>query len=527
MSFLKVVNIQNPSAANVAVSLTTGGNVIIGTNGVTTAPASGNATVVVNGTGTNGGGIELVNSAGGGGLVSGLSSGGVAFSSFTGAVGSETYAERMRIDNLGYVGIGTAIPAYSLQVGGPTNRGIVAVYGTSASSAQLRLDQTANVSGKVYSLFSGSSANGNFDIYDATAAAYRLTVYTNGNVGIGSTTPVAPLDVNGTINTNGTVVMGSSFLRNRIINGAMAVDQRNSGASQTITAGAALAYTADRFYAYCTGANVTGARVSNTTNNPANNTSQYVYQFAGAASVTSIGFGTRIETINCWDLAGTTATLSVNLANGLLTTVTWTASYANSADSFGTLASPTVTQFATGTFTVTSGLSRYSASIPIPIAAVTGIQIVFTVGAQTSQTWQINNVQLEPGTVATPFERRQYGQELLLCQRYYQMSYDIGTVPGTATNLGLYAFGVALNGSTPGPGSIPFRVNMRAAPTISYWDGAGNASKLSYGSAGSQSNNVTPTGAPTQLSTTGFAHPGQTSVGNVTNWIHYAASAEL
>ena len=35
-------------------------------------------------------------------------------------------------------------------------------------------------------------------------------------------------------------------------------------------------------------------------------------------------------------------------------------------------------------------------------------------------TWQITGVQLEVGTVATPFEHRSYGEELALCQRYYQ-----------------------------------------------------------------------------------------------------------
>ena len=119
--------------------------------------------------------------------------------------------------------------------------------------------------------------------------------------------------------------------KNRIINGAMAVDQRNAGASQTFTAAAALAYSVDRWYGYCTGANVTGQRVQGAT------VGQYRYQFTGAASVTGIGFGQRIEQLNSADLAGTTATLSVDLANSLLTTVTWTAYYANTADTFGTL----------------------------------------------------------------------------------------------------------------------------------------------------------------------------------------------
>lgn len=221
------------------------------------------------------------------------------------------------------------------------------------------------------------------------------------------------LDNAGNVTVGGGLSMGTPFtFRNRIINGAMTVDQRNSGASQTITAAAALAYTVDRWYAYCTGANVTGQRVAGDVANT------FRYRFTGASSVTAIGFGQRIEALNCADLAGTTATLAVDISNSILTTVTWTAFYANTADTFGTLASPTRTQIATGTFTVTSTVTRYSTQISIPAAATTGIEIVFTVGAQTSGTWVIGNVQLEAGSMATPFERRPFGFELSLCQRY-------------------------------------------------------------------------------------------------------------
>lgn len=239
--------------------------------------------------------------------------------------------------------------------------------------------------------------------------------------------------------------------RNKIINGAMAVDQRNLGASQTITAGAALAYTVDRWYAYCTGANVTGQRAAGSTAS-----SQYNYQFTGAASVTGIGFAQRIEAINCYDLANNTATLSVNLANSSLTTVTWTAYYANTADTFGTLASPTVTQIATGTFTVNSTITRYSTNISIPSAATTGIQIVFSVGAQTSGTWTIGSVQLEKGATATPFENRLYGTELALCQRYYQKMTSL-TVAGYTNS----------PSETYYSGTTSLLVEMRATPTLS------------------------------------------------------------
>jgi hypothetical protein len=241
---------------------------------------------------------------------------------------------------------------------------------------------------------------------------------------------------------------------NRIINGAMAIDQRNAGASQTITAGAALAYTVDRWYAYCTGANVTGQRITGSANN------QYAYRFTGAASVTAIGFGQRIEAANSFDLVGSTVTLGVDLANSVLTSVTWTVYYANTSDTFGTLASPTRTQISTGTFTVTSTLSRYSAQIFIPSAATTGIEIVFSVGAQTSGTWTIDNVQLEAGPLATPFERRLVGSELNLCYRYF-VNLNGGT--NTYQQLGFGTFYSSTNGAY----IINLPTQMRTLPVVS------------------------------------------------------------
>jgi hypothetical protein len=154
--------------------------------------------------------------------------------------------------------------------------------------------------------------------------------------------------------------------------------------------------------------------------------------------VTAAGIGQRIESNNCWDLVGSSATLSVDIKNSVLTSVVWTASYATTtADTFGTIGTPTKTTIATGTFTVTSSLVRYTADLGvIPAGAEKGIEILFTVGAQTSGTWVIGNVQLEKGAVATPFEFRPYGTELQLCQRYlpviaagsYLPAYSISTI---------------------------------------------------------------------------------------------------
>jgi hypothetical protein len=304
--------------------------------------------------------------------------------------------------------------------------------------------------------------------------------------------------------------------RNRIINGDMRIDQRNAGASQTFTAAAALAYSVDRFYGYCTGANVTGQRVAGTTPN------EFAYRFTGAASVTAIGFGTRLEATNTLDLAGSTATLSVQLANSLLSTVTWTAFYATTADAFGTLASPTRTQIATGTFTVTSTLTTYSAQISVPSAATTGIEIVFTVGAQTSGTWTIDNFQLEAGSTATDFERRPIGTELALCQRYFWKTFNQATAPAqTAGGFGaLQSFGPATNVSFSVFAQLP--VTMRANPTITTFS-PDNASADFNDQAGAR-----PTASVQNIGQNGFGVRGTGSVlaGGAYS-IHSTALAEL
>lgn len=290
---------------------------------------------------------------------------------------------------------------------------------------------------------------GDFTISQGTGTL-GTTGATLGTYGGSTSVPVLAINAKGQVTSTGTaaITSGLTGFRNRIYNGDMRIDQRNGGASQTFTAAAALAYSVDRFYGYCTGANATGQRVAGTAPN------EFAYRFTGAASVTAIGFGTRLEATNTTDLAGSTATLSVQLANSLLTSVTWTAYYATTADAFGTLASPTRTQIATGTFTVTSSLATYSAQISIPSAATTGIEIVFTVGAQTSGTWTIDNVQLEAGSTATDFERRPIGTEFALCQRYFEK--------GT-----FHSAGVASNGAGLG-GSLYFRVEKRAAPTMEH-----------------------------------------------------------
>jgi hypothetical protein len=275
--------------------------------------------------------------------------------------------------------------------------------------------------------------------------------------------------------------------RNRIINGDMRIVQRATSA--TVTAGTAVptastGYPAvDRFFVYSTGANVTAARVAGS------GSTQHRMQITGASGVTAIGVGQRIEQLNSYDLAGGNATLSVDLANSLLTTVTWTASYAATGDAFGTIGTPTKTQIATGTFTVNSTVTNYTAPIAIPAAATTGIEILLTVGAQTSGTWTIGNMQLEPGSVATPFERRDYGRELIMCQRYFEVLP--GVISGTPGQSGVAGYV-----------NWQFKVTKRAIPVITLGAGSGITAFDTINVWGAQAYNTTAGAYPTLSVTT-------------------------
>lgn len=356
----------------------------------------------------------------------------------TTASGSASPTEQMRIGSSGNIGIGTTNTTAPFATWRVVNIN-AAASGTAITNYSLNNSNIGRVLANSSQIgLENNTATGN--LYLATNSTQRLVIDKDGLITINGTgtlqlpsgtnaeRPLSPitgmLRHNSTTNNlesyNGTSnswynVTGGMF-RNALINGSMAIYQRSvtrATTPQTFTAGGALAYAVDRWYGYCTGANVVGDQQSYNNANP----SKYGYFFTGAAGVTAIGFGQRIESNNSAHFAGKTASLSATLANGLLSTVTWSAYYANTTDSFGTLAAPTRTLIATGTFSVTSTLTTYTATMTIPSAATTGIEIVFTVGAQTAGVFQITDVQFEVGG-ATPIERRSIGTELALCKDY-------------------------------------------------------------------------------------------------------------
>lgn len=305
--------------------------------------------------------------------------------------------------------------------------------------------------------------------------------------------------------------------RNRIINGGMNIDQRNGGFAQTITAGAALAYTVDRWYGYSTGANVSGQQGG------AAGPCLGSYVFAGAASVTGIGFGQRIERAESFDLASSSVTISAYMYNTLLTSVNWALYYANTNDTFGTLASPTRTLISNGTFTVTGSLARYSTTVSVPAGATTGLELVFSVGAQTSGTWLVTGVQIEKATAVSDWEQLSIESIGSRCQRYFQSTRSAGLSR-------MYPIAQALTTNRV-MSSIQFPVSMRAAPTVTIYAGTtATTGKLSDYNNSGVAIAATSGFAPAATHTGGYTYMdgagAALTIGNWYVWSH-TADAEL
>lgn len=283
----------------------------------------------------------------------------------------------------------------------------------------------------------------------------------------------------------------ASSFKNRLINGAMQFDQRNAGASYS-PANSSVVYGADRWITFSAGAGITAQRISNSgiTGFP------FAFRQTGASGNTYASFVQRIESANCLDLVGQQVTVSLFVATSNSSNVRIGIEYAGSTDNFNT---PTVVQ--QQTIATTSTLTRYSVTFnALPSQVANGIQldIEATSGIGVGVTFTITGVQLEVGTVATSFDFRSIGTELSLCQRYYEKSYEITTVPGTAIgNNG--AGSVALYNATGGAGPMGIshymKVSKRTTPTVTvyssssgasgFWDSAGTPNAVTISTVGS------------------------------------------
>jgi hypothetical protein len=228
--------------------------------------------------------------------------------------------------------------------------------------------------------------------------------------------------------------------RNRIINGTFRTDQRNNGSPQTIVAAAAAAYTVDRFYAVCTGANVSVARVVSGTG--------YALEITGAVGNTGTLIGTKIESQNCADWVNKQIYCQIAATSTAGLAITWTAYTADATDNFAAK-----TSIATGTF-VADGTKKYF-NFAAGANAGRGVCIEFSSGAVGAASFltYIGSFQAE-ASLPTPFEIVPLADELARCKRYFQY-------------VAVGFQGEVVNGSTYG-GSVTLCPEMRAAPTLTF-----------------------------------------------------------
>jgi hypothetical protein len=239
---------------------------------------------------------------------------------------------------------------------------------------------------------------------------------------------------------------GITGFKNRIINGAMVIDQRNAGASVTPNG----TYVVDRWiYENSQTSKFTAQQNQNSVTPPAGFT--YYSGLTSSSAYTLLAgdyflYRQKIEGYNIADLAwGTASAATVTLSFWVRSSLTGTFggalvngssnrsypfTYAISAANTWEQKSITIAGDTSGTWLTTNGIglhvgfslgtgSTYSGTAgawsgSLNLAPTGAVSVVGTNGA----TWYVTGVQLEKGSTATSFDYRPYGTELALCQRY-------------------------------------------------------------------------------------------------------------
>ena len=265
-------------------------------------------------------------------------------------------------------------------------------------------------------------------------------------------------------------IAGSGY-KNYLINGGFRLWQRGTGFASNN------AYGADRWkHAYGDGAGTTSRQsfAPGQTEVPGEPHYFWRHDRTAAATATNTVIRQRVESVRT--LAGQTATWSFYgkcaAAKGFNLFI---------FQNFGTGGSPSA-QVVTGPVAFNCGTSwaRHSFTFNIPsiIGKTVGSNgndfaeiVLQESGSFSTFTLDLAQVQLEKGSLATSFQVRPLGWELVLAQRYYSKTYDLETAPGSATSAG-YAEG-GVSGLTSGGHAIrvhwPFPSRMRTSPTITLY----------------------------------------------------------
>ena len=300
--------------------------------------------------------------------------------------------------------------------------------------------------------------------------------------------------------------------RNRIINGDMRIDQRNAGASITPSNAQ---YALDRWRCYLSQASKYSVQQNAGSVTPPSGYTNYLgVTSLSAYSVGAIDiFGIQqfIEGFNVADLGWGSAnakavTLSFKVYSSLTGTFggvlqndgqdrSYPFTYTISSANTWTTISVTVAGDTSGTWLTTNGRGLTvwfnlgaGSTVSGTAGAWAGSAFYSATGATSvvgtsGATFYITGVQLEEGSVATPFEHRQYGQELALCQRYYEVggSNVIISLPNLSS--GAYDNGTSMYGFQQ------FIVAKRTTPTVtessasiggSWIDGGVDATNLTF-----------------------------------------------
>lgn len=221
--------------------------------------------------------------------------------------------------------------------------------------------------------------------------------------------------------------------RNRIINGDMRIAQRG-------TSFASNGYTLDRWTFFNSGgtANVS-QQTADSTDQPENGMPNFL-RISRVSPSGILYLSQKIEDVSLYDGFAVTVSFYAKANTNITLPI-------RLIQEFGSGGSTAVTVGTVNT-SVTTSWAKYTANFTLPslsgktIGTSSYLELAFDTPA-TYSTLDITGVQLETGTVATPFERRSIGQELALCQRYFEKknynstAYErISTafVPGTSTS---------------------------------------------------------------------------------------------